>query len=71
MGAREGVEGVDGVGVGGEGCHQALIILTSPRGRHQALISRSSPSGNHQAISRFYHLIKCGLKHGVKMIQLI
>ena len=33
-GGRGGVEGVNGVGVGDKGCHQALIILSSPRGRH-------------------------------------
>ena len=58
MGGKRAVEGVDGVGVGGKGCDQALIIFSSPKGCHHALISQSSSRGchHHQAISRFYHL---------------
>ena len=69
---RGKVKGVDEVGVGGKGCHQALIILSSPRGHHQALISQSSstgvppPPGYIRVLS-----FESYLKYGLKIIKLI
>ena len=61
-----------GAGVGGKGFHQALIILSSPRGRHQALINQNSLGG--ATAPPFYIQVlsyESCLKHGLKIIKLI